>query len=365
MLAAASLVQKAGGGDLALQIEEFEYGRELDDRAPPASAWFGMARVRLLQKRSEEALSLIRNVTVGVGAPFENLPEAVRLLEEQGLKTQAAQYAQEWKTAEPWNENAQLAFASLSKDSKLLESIRLATSAPYMLRVEAARAMRDLASPVNGSDELSLLTQNFISPTQASQPFYVQARLDAARQSSDMAQRRKLYGQAIALDPTLRDARLQLAQAAFATGDYTLGLAAFNSYRNPYGLAESYGGQPFRYMPEGSRREVEPESETFLAVEQLAAQAYATHQQWAPALSLYHDLLLRVQDPAKRITLTKAHDAAMQKQELELANSSRLPHVTDDVVQRGIVKPKLNALPPDWISTAQSASGQIAPGEEQ
>ncbi len=320
VLAVASSLQKDEHRDLALQLEEYEYGRELEAGSPPASAWFGMARVRLEQKRNDDALSLIRNVTLGVGTPFENLPEAVRLLEEQGLKTQAAQYALEWKTAEPWNDAAQLAFARLKADSKLLDSIRLDPSAPYNIRLNAARAMRDLASPVDGRNELSLLTHASISPEQASQPFYIDARLDAARQSSDMSARKKLYQEAIALDPSLRDPRLQLAQAAFASGDDALGLAAFNSFRP------------------------QPVPENFIAVEQLAAEAHTRRQQWAAAAVLYRDLLLRVHDAAERAALTKARDSVTQKQSLALANLARRPVVTDTVVQHSIVKPKLKAL---------------------
>ncbi len=356
VLAAASSLQKTGHQDFALALEDYEYGRELEGSSPSASAWFGMARVRFAQARKEDALSLIRNVTVGVGAPFENLPEAVRLLEEEGMKTQATQYALEWKTAEPWNDDAQLAFVRLKGDAKLLDSIRRAASAPYTIRVEAARSMRDLASPIDGSDELSLLTHKSISPAQASQPFYVQARLDAGRQSSDMAERRKLYQEAIALAPSLREPRLQLARAAFETDDNALGLEAFKSYRNQYGVPVPGQERMAGYRRVTSRVDEEPAPEDFLAVEQLAAEAYARRKQWALALGLYHDLLKREQDTAKRNALTEARDSIKRKQNLALANLSRRPVVTDDVAQHLIVKPKLMVLPPGWVANEQPAS---------
>lgn len=108
ILAVAGSLQKAGRQDLALKIEEFEYKRELQSSSAAASAWFGLARVRFEQKRHADGLALIRDVTLSAGAPFENLPEAVRVLESYGMKDEASGYAEQWKTAEPWNDEAQL-----------------------------------------------------------------------------------------------------------------------------------------------------------------------------------------------------------------------------------------------------------------
>lgn len=327
VLAAALTLQKDGNSDLALQLEEYEYGRELESAAPPASAWFGMAAVRFDQKRNDEARFLIRSVTLTVGEPFENLPEAVHVLEDRGLKAEAANYALEWKTAVPWDDNAQLAFARLKADAKLLDAVRRAPSAPYSIRVQAARSMRDLSVPIAGSDELSLLTHKLISVAEASQPFYVEARLDAAAQSSDPAAQTTLYQEAIAFDPSLQDARLQLAEAAFARKHDALALAAFESYREAAQSAANY-----------------------MSVERLAAEAETRRRNWSAALEYYGNLLNRETDPTRRAALMKARDGAALKQKLQVANQTRSPVVTDNVTQPVVVKPKLSALPQNPVS---------------
>ncbi|MGA8028051.1 MAG: hypothetical protein WB992_12985 [Bryobacteraceae bacterium] len=341
VLAAAATLHEDGHADLAVRLKEYEYGRELAGSAPPASAWFGMASVRFDQKRNDEALSLIRSVTLSVGTLFENLPETVHLLEERELKGEAARYAQEWKTAEPWDDHAQLAFARLKADSKLLDKVRRAPSAPYEVRVQAARSMRGLSAAVTGTDELSLLTHTLISPAEASQPFYMEARLDAARQSSDPASQTKLFKEAIALDPTLREPRLQLAEAAFTSSQDTLGLAAFESYR-----AASEPSSP------GGETDA-----NYTSVEKLAADAEMRRRNWSLALEFYDDLLKRVKDPLLRVALIKARDAAAEKQNLDIANESRRPLVTNDVAQPGIVKPKLTSLPANLVIAKEPESG--------
>jgi tetratricopeptide (TPR) repeat protein len=323
VLAASAALKKAGSDDLALQLREYEYGRELAGSAPPASAWFGMAEVRFDQKRNQEAISLIRSATLSVGAPFENLSEAVHLLEGRGSKAEALNYATELKTAEPWDNEAQLAFARLQSDSKLLDDLRRESTASYAIRVQAARCLREVSSSVGGADELSLLTHSSISPEEAAKPFYVEARLDAAAQTTDSGVRIKLYRDAIATDPELRAPRLELAASAFRAGKDVLGLAAFDSYQ------------------------VQPDEElkAYVSAEQLAAEAAVRRADWARALNLYGDLLTRVQDPAQRNVFAKARDSALKEQNLRSLNESRAPVVSDDVAQPLIVRPKLASLP--------------------
>ncbi len=328
VLGAASSLDRLGDRDFALQLEEFEYLRELQIGSPPASAWFGLARVRFEQKRNDEGLALVRDNILSVGAPFENLPEAVRFLEEFGLTQYATRYAAEWKTAEPWNDDAQLAFARLKGDPALLDNIRRSPAAPYLIRISAARLMRDAGSAVSGSDELSLLTHKSISTAEASQPFYVEARLDAARQSSSPAEKIHLFQDAIALNPELREPRLDLAEAAFSIKRDSFGLAAFRSYDA---------------LPDN-----------FSKVEQLAAETLVRRHNFAEALPLYDDLLKKVKEKTMHGQLQKARDTAQRQLDLEVANSARSPVVTDKVEQPTVVKPKLKSLPADWAGIGQT-----------
>jgi tetratricopeptide (TPR) repeat protein len=358
VLSVASSLERLGKKDLALQIEEFEYERELAEASPPASAWFGLAKVRFDQKRNEDALSLIRDVTLTVGAPFENLPEAVRVLEGAGLKDEAARYAVEWKTAEPWNEQAQFTFARLKLDRGLLNEIRHSPDAFYSVRVRAARLLRDLGNPATGADELSVLTQKKISATEASQPFYVEARLDAADELTAAAEKIRLYREAIAIDPQLRQARLNLAEAALSNGRNAFGLAVFTSYEHgAYRTAPIIrdGEQPGISFAEQLNA---PSSPILLKVEELAAGAMTTQHEYVRAVQFYNQLLNTIADPARRAQMRKLRESADTKQKLEAANAARQPLVGDGITQKRIVKPKLKTLPADLISTAEPEPGE-------
>ncbi|MBV9084581.1 MAG: tetratricopeptide repeat protein, partial [Acidobacteriaceae bacterium] len=357
ILGVAASIRKLGHADLALRLEEFEYERELRTAPSSAPAWFGLARVRFEQKRRDDGLSLIRDVTLSVGAPFENLREAVRLLEDAGMKEEASRYAKEWNTAEPWNDDAQLAFARLSNDANLLTAVRRSSHVRYALRVDAARFMRERKDAVNGSDELSLLTRRTISAAEASQPFYVEARLDAARESSNAAEKVTLYREAIALDPSLHDVRLDLAQAAFEAKQESLGLAAFNSYEPP-GEAR-YGRGMYVREPNAAHND-SPRPAIFTTVEQKAAEALVARHNLQYALELYSDVLDGTEDPAMHRALEKARDAVEQKQKLESANAARQPVVSKSITQPRVVKPKLTSLPSDWTAT-----GHVAPEVEE
>ncbi len=351
----AASLDRLGKKDLALQIEEFEYQRELAEVSPPASAWFGLAKVRFEQKRNDDALALIRDVTLTVGAPFENLPEAVRILEDAGLKEEAARYASEWKTAVPWNTEAQLASARLNSDTSLLNEIRRSPDALYSARVRAARLLRDLNSPAAGTDELALLTHRHISATEALQPFYVEARLDAANESSTAAEKIPLYQEAIALEPALREPRLDLAQAALSSGRDSFGLATFFTYQSsPNGEDEA---PRFRSFAPVSYPVTE--SQKLIEVQQLAAAALVRQHEYTEAVQIYTEAMNAEQDAAKRAEIKKLRDAAEQKQALVMANAARQPLAGDGVTQNRIVKPKLKTLSADWL-----ANTSLEPGEE-
>jgi tetratricopeptide (TPR) repeat protein len=321
VLGAALSIEKLGRQDIALVLKEYEYGRELEGGAAPASAWFGMARVRFEQKRQAEGLALIRGVTLSVGVPFENLQAAVRVLEDSSLKEEAARYATEWKTAEPWSDEARLAEARLKDDSEL-DEIRRSPEASYQVRVRAARCLRDLGASKQGADELATLTRKTISPAEATQPYFVEARLFAAG-SADAPAQVMLLREAIAIDPELGEARLDLAEAALRRNLDSLGLAAFASF-------DALGDAP---------------PDAYVRVLQLSAEARVRQGDLSNAVELYTRVLAILKEPATKKTLQSTRDMIAKKRDLEVLNAERAPVVGKDIVQQRIVRPRLAALP--------------------
>ncbi len=332
VLAAASELAAEQYPDLALQLKEFEYGRELD--AGPASvvAYFGLAEVRMAQKRQLEAEQLIQTAATSVGAPFENLPEAVRLLEKAGRREPAAQYARQWKTAEPWNPEAQLALARLEIDPAALESIRTSSAASYQTRVGAAEQMRKLQQSRAGADELALLTHPSVSSKEARQPFFAYARLQASEQSSGKLLV-DLLREAIGIEPSLLAPRLALAGAAFREQLAPLGLAALESYVSP--SLDQYGGLQASPAPPAELSKVKL----------LAADALEARQDFSGAAPYYEEALANTKTESERVRIAKLRDHAKTQAALASLNASRQPVVSEDIKQPSLVKPKLTALP--------------------
>jgi Flp pilus assembly protein TadD len=312
--------------DWSLQIREWEYHRELLSQTVTAAAYFGMAQVRIEQKRTDEALALLRDVTLSVGAPFENLAPAIDLLQNAGLNKNAADYAREWRTAEPWNQEAIWAVARTTQDKALIDSVRKSERAVYGLRAQAAKALRDLKSPASGTAELDLLTHATISTQEANQPFFVLARLRA-----------KLYAEAIALKPSLGEPRLALAETAFRNKQDALGLEAWSSYDSPPGDNIAW----LHSTP--LERAMDQEPDRTQKVEELAAQVYSQRKQYRAAGALYNRILQQTEDRAMRTRIEKLKTGVDAKAQLEEANKGRAPVISTELTQAATVKPRLTA----------------------
>jgi hypothetical protein len=324
-LATAAELKHSGYADAALAIREFEYQRELQNPNPPASAYLGLADVRLEQLRAEEADALIRVAVMNVGAPFENLPAAEHLLESKGRKQQALAYAREWSQAEPWSGEAKLALATLEGNVTALEAIRSSRQFPYDVRVRAAETLAQLHHAVQGNDELALLTHDRISPEQASRAFYVAARLRAARQTTDNDAKRRLLSAAVANDPALDAPRLELVNAALSSGRLNFGVSALESYRRNAPLSDA-------------RPELMQATVNALAM-------LISRSDFGRAVDLGSGFPATNFAGAERQRLEQLRAEAVAGQQLDSFNSQRQPFIHGELTQPVIVRPKLAHLP--------------------
>ena len=328
------------------QVLEFVYSTQLAQEAPPVTAYFGMAALRLEEKRNDEALALLRDVTLSVGAPFENLAQAASLLERSGLKAEAAAYAAELHKAMPWNEGAALAAARLSDSRADLDRLRKQNEATYPTRVEAAKALRAMHSAMAGPGELDLLTQERIQPAQAELPYASDVRVAAAAQTTDAAAQVKLLMEAIAIRPEMTAPRRDLAQAALGAKRDRLAVVAFES---------SSGAPSFR-----RRRYIANEiasgsslSDAERDLTEEAANAYRRLQEPQQALSLYSRVLASSPPTGQRKRVEQARDAISAQMRLNAANQLRAPLLLPAIEQPGIVRPRLSTPPPLDAGTEQ------------
>jgi cellulose synthase operon protein C len=330
---------------------EFVYQTQLAGPYAPASAYFGLARLRLEQKRNDEALVLLRDVTLSVGVPFENLAQAGKLLEDAGLLKEAGEYYAQWHTAVPWDPTAAVGAARLAKATPELDNDRKNMAVPYPERVVAATAMRNLHASAQGTSELDVLTQPQITPALAEKPYVVDARLAAAAQSKDPAIQVRLLEQAVAINPEVVEARIKLVPAALrAKRDRT----AINAYESVYGD----GSQMRRGRDYGEQVPyVAPLTPEELQLREDIATAYRRLNQYGAADQLYAVILAAEPPAAVQARIEKARKEVSEQLRLNAANRLRAPSVSKEIQQPRPVRPKLSVPPPLDPDEAESPEG--------
>ena len=200
---------------VADQIMSFAYSRELDNGNFAATNFLGLAEIRLKGGDLAEASSLLRRLQLVSDQPFDNLMPAANLLEKYGHSAEATDYVRARVRAVPWDAEARLRVGSD------LNGIAADADAPYAVRVEAAKR-----GGAGGNGELAMLARGHVVPSEANRPFYYEARLEAARNTTDPAARVPLLLGAVAIHPERRDAFLPLFVAADRAGRLELATEA-------------------------------------------------------------------------------------------------------------------------------------------
>jgi predicted Zn-dependent protease len=245
--AAAKLLFEAGDKQSARKVLEFVFAREIEDHKLVAGNFLGLAEIRLAVGDTPGALDLLRRLVVVVGNPFENLDPAAALLEKTGHNAEAIEFLQQLVNSSPWEPAYRLRLARVSlaasqnapgaRDS--LTALASSPQATYSLRTQAALAMASLAPQANrsqmnpaqmnlGSGELNLLagaTGGF-SAASADHAFFHEARIRAARTSTDSKVKSQLLRSVLFDSPNQDDARIPLFEVAVATkaDEFALGV---------------------------------------------------------------------------------------------------------------------------------------------
>jgi Flp pilus assembly protein TadD len=285
---------------VADQILAFAYARELDNGNFAASNFLGLAEIRLKANDIAGATELLRRMQLVADEPFQDLMPAADLLEKYGRKTEAAGYIQSRVRSVPWDADARL---RLGRD---LNAIAADGNAPYVTRVEAAKR-----GGTGGAGELALLARGHITAAEANQPFYYEARLEAAKNATDPAARVPLLLDAIAVHPETH--LLDLFQAANRSGKFELSIAAAMQIRESLPFAEA--------------REVASAFER--AGDYSSAQRTLEVSQSLDASPEIHEQL-------KQEIAAVEHRAEIHRQ-----NEARWPHVSASVVQDHVVRPRI------------------------
>lgn len=211
-------------------VMKFRYQRALDDRKLESTNFLGLAEIKVAEGDLPGALALLHRLVAISSTPYDDLDTSSALLVKTGHDAEAAQFLTQLKTAKPWDGSYRLKLDQALLRAKLqeeearkdLQKLAADPSSAYDLRRQAAESLA--GKPVSGtlgSGELQLLASGSTSPEQARQPYYVAARITAAKAASGKV-REDLLREALEISPGRENVLLDLLKAALAAHDRCL-----------------------------------------------------------------------------------------------------------------------------------------------
>jgi tetratricopeptide (TPR) repeat protein len=246
VLFASQALRQDGHVPAALALLEFAYTRELDRQHLEIANFLGLAKVYLERgNQLDQALAILRRMTLVAGEPFEAFEPAGDLLTEFHRDAEAREFYAKAVQATPWNASAKVKLASRAG----LMQVVADSTAPYSLRADAARKLAPSQVPVTG--ELALLASGDKIRGAGFRPalFFVEARLQAAANTSDPTLKLSLLREALAIAPDDGRVRTAAIRAAIAAHNNPLALAMYQSSQRP----QVYFPQPEQQQPEPNK----------------------------------------------------------------------------------------------------------------
>jgi tetratricopeptide (TPR) repeat protein len=343
---AATALRRSGDAVSARRVLEFVYTRQLDGDDLAATAFLGLAEIRLEQDNLKAALDLLHRLTLVVGQPFEYLSASGALLERLKHPAEALEFRRARVQAVPWDAAAQIALArteiaaASGRDEALGRLTRIAESPAvgYAARVEAARAFASAGGLLSRAprSEIDLLrVPASLTPAAVDRPMFVDARIAAARRATDPSARVALLLAALAADPAHAGIRLPLVRAEIAVArpadaiEAATPLVARSRSLNGLGLTAADRAR-------------------------LARELGTAHQQVdrLPEAVRYLTIALDGEPAATRAALRRQIASINDEIARRARNEARRPRVGEPLDQPQVVRPR---IPPKVVAVAVAA----------
>ncbi len=323
--------------------------------------YLALAEAEIADGDMEDALQQLHSLALSAEL-YSSLDSAASLLERTGHNAEALEFLAPLTNGVPWEPEYKLRLARAELKAQLrvadaramLVQLLQDSSIAYSSRVEAATAFNDPANPANaGSGELMLLASGArVTKEQANQPYYLAARVAAARTA--------VNAEPILLDALASgasdEARLMLFETEFGLGHDALALAAIDPLANNTGnnypvpqWAQNRGDEGASPATETALTQI-PADKRFKVARELAAiyerdGNLSSAVSWlATAISLGGESI-----DAKRLESHKAELEA--RMALDAQNASRRPVIQASLDQPNVVRPRVAA-------TSQSKGAQ-------
>jgi tetratricopeptide (TPR) repeat protein len=309
------------------------------------------------------------------------MDSAAALLEKTGHYAEAIAFLDPLVRSTPWEAAFRLRLAkaqilagtdrSAGRDS--LGKIAAAPENPYSQRVEAALALSGSGIFTDfGSVELKLLAGDFKSITfgAADQPFFYEARLRAARSSTDARQRVQILTKALEDIPSRDDARVPLFYAASSLHSDEFAMASIEPILRdqrfrPLVPRNADDEEEIFNSSEDSKEQVRGTAPAYGSMKLQPAQEAQFYRsvgvvlmrldRFAEALAYLQAAQKLEKNPAQRKEI--AGDIADVRASLrrEQVNTARQPILHADLEQDRLVRPRLVARPMPLAKQASKA----------
>ena len=377
----AELLRNAATGlDAASKnlVLAFVYQNAIDAHDLSATNFLGLAEIRIADGDISGAIALLNRMVLVSSDQYADLDSAAGLLTRTGHDAEAIPFLTQLTAGVPWQPAYRLRLDTATLKANQgsaatlddLSAVAKNASAPYEIRAQAAQALAGRRAVANlGSRELDLLTQSTISPADAQRPYFLPARIVAAK-SAPLPQRTLLLREAIEIAPQNNAVRLALLHA---TLEAKAGHLAINTAA-PFLGQTSYAGQDYE-GPEISDADqnaaeedtqIEPAAnvydpgaypayganqETFFSLPRSeravilagVAQSYRQIGEAGPALSTFLQALPLEVDPARRKYIAASIAELRREIARRATNVQRAPQIHESLDQNHAVRPRLQA----------------------
>ena len=345
----------------------FVYASALDAHDLNATNFLGLAAIDLGKGDLADAVALLNRMVLISQDPVADLDSAAGVLTSAGHYAEALPFLAKLSSSVPWQAAYRVRLDEARLKAKQDEAGALAelgqiaadTTAPYKIRAQAATLVSGRGETANfGSAELNLLAHGQIAASEARKPYFVAARLAAAKTAA-VAQQVSLLREVIAAEPQNDDVRIQLVKAAVEAKDAHLAIAAAKPLLGEIVLtsvtyvdtappgpevsdSDQTEGSDFIYgAAESFNRLSKAEKAVLLSG---IAGSYIKLDEPAPALMLLRQAA-RVEPDATQRKSMLAQSAHLRMQLSRMAaNAARAPQVHSALDQNHVVLPRLQAV---------------------
>ena len=380
--AAARELFEAGDKRSARKILEFVFAREIEEHQLVAANFLGLAEIRVGDSDTDGAVVLLQRLVQVVGDPYQNMDSAAALLEKTGHPAEASEFLARLVKATPWEPayrlrlaKAQLATArGTDMAHEILSQIASTPQNSYSLRLEATSALSGIHNDLDlGSAELNLLAgeTKTITSAEADHPFFYDARLKAAQNTTDPRAKIQILAKALADTSAREDARIPLFQAAVAAHEDEFALASIEQMLRDQRIRQVIpnvvGSEEEIISDDRSDTDQDNEVRIYAAANlspeqqaQIARQvglAFARLNRLGEALA-YMQVALNLEKtpPLKKEIVVELADIKAQLRRQQL-NAARQPILHADLEQDRLVRPRVVA------KAAPAAKLSGTPGE--